>query len=146
MTYFLLKTLHILGVTVWLGGMTTILIFYGWVARRDDREGLRRMLDLGAQFGQKVIGPSVGIALIAAIAMMVLYDIGFPLWIWLGIGAMTASMTLGGGVLRKKTMRLVALLDGGADYREELRGLLRVALINLAILAFAVLAMVVKPN
>ena len=146
MIYFLLKTLHILGVTVWLGGMTAILIFYAWLAKRDDREGLRRMLDLGAQFGQKVIGPAVGIALVAAIAMILLFEIGLPLWIWLGIGLMTASMTLGGGVIRKKTLSLRARLESGADYRAELSGLMQMAALNLVILAVALLVMVIKPT
>ena len=146
MPYFILKTLHILGVIVWLGGMTSILVFYGWLARKDDREGLRRMLDLGAQFGQKIIGPAVGISLLAAIAMIVFYEVGFPFWIWYGIAAMTASMTLGGGAIRKKTLRIVALLESGGDYRPDLTALSRLAVINLAILASAVAIMVMKPS
>ena len=145
MIYFLLKTLHILGVTVWLGGMAAILIFYTSLAKKNDREGLRRMLDLGAQFGQKVIGPSVGVALLAAIAMILMYDIGMPLWIWLGIALMVLSMGLGGAVIRKRTIRLTALLDAGDDYRAELAGLMNVAWLNLLILAVAVAVMVIKP-
>ena len=146
MPYLILKTLHILGVIVWMGGMTTILLLYARLGAKRQPGALRQVLDVAAEFGQRVVGPAAGITLIAGIALIIMYDIGLPVWVWWGIAGMTASMSLGGGAIRRATLRLVATLDAGGDYEAELRGLMRLAVINLLILASTVAAMVIKPG
>ena len=146
MPYLILKTLHILGVIVWMGGMTTILLLYARLGAKRQPAALRQVLDVAAEFGQRVVGPAAGITLIAGIALIIMYDIGLPVWVWWGIAGMTGSMAIGGGAIRRATLRLMATLDAGGDYEAELRGLMRLAVINLLILASTVAAMVIKPG
>src|SRR5688572_3653528 len=121
-----------------MGGMTAILLMYARLGAQRQTAALRQVLDVGAFFGQRVVGPAAGLALITGILLLIFYDIGMTVWIWWGILGMTASMSIGGGAIRKSTLRLIATLDAGGAWEAELRSLQRLGVINLLILVSTV--------
>lgn len=149
--YTLFKFLHVAAVIVWVGGLTTITIINARLGREQDRAAMGALSRQSAFFGQTIIGPSAGIALIAGIVMVVDAGIGFDtLWVAWGLVGVFVSIGLGSTVIRRAGEQLgeLAPTAGPHDARVvALQNRLRVAsLINLLLLVSVVAMMVFKPT
>lgn len=149
--YNLLKFLHVAGVTVWVGGVVSLAVLNTVVARDGDPRAVAAMARASAFYGQRVVGPAVGVVLLAGIAMVGMYRIRFgTFWVVCGLVGLFGSAlmgALGTGRTGSELSRIAA-----AEPRDESRiGVLQrrlrlVTAANLLVLFSVILAMVYKPT
>lgn len=151
LVYNLFKTLHVMAVIVWLGGLVGIGVINARISSAGDRAALASLADASRFFGSRIVGPAAGLTLIAGLVMVAVGGLQFAaLWILLGLGGLLVSMALGATVIRRTGEDLTARTAAGdADavvigaLQRRLRGL---NVVNLLILFSAVAAMVFKPT
>lgn len=149
--YNLFKTLHVISVIVWLGGLVGVAVINARIAGEGDRAAMASLAEASRFFGSRIVGPAAGLTLIAGLVMVAVGDLPFTsLWILWGLGGLVVSMALGATVIRRTGDDLTARsASADADPAEigalqrRLRGL---NVLNLLILFSAVVAMVFKPN
>lgn len=149
--FLVLKLLHVLAVVVWVGGMFALTVINARLAGAADgatRAAMGRQSEL---FGRSVIGPAMGIAVLAGLGAA--GSIGYPfssLWIVWGIIGWIASVIIGGVAVSRTGAVLgeVARTAGPNDPRVAALGQRLSVLnwVNLLILASVVYAMVFKPT
>ena len=152
MTYNLFKFLHVAGVIVWIGSVTTLTVLNMRLARESaDGAGAAALARVTGAFGRTVVGPAAGLTLLAGIVTSIVGGLDMAaLWITWGFAAILISMALGMTVLRRTTASLEAALAGPAAAPEQVPSLrsrlTTLNLVNLVILLSAVAAMVFKPT
>jgi uncharacterized membrane protein len=149
--YLTLKFLHIVAVIFWVGGITAMTIWTVRAGGEDDRTSLAVTLRHALFYGQRVVGPSSGVVLLAGIAMVINAHIKFStLWIVWGLAGILVHFILGFTVLRKNAERLAQLAESGTPDPGALDKVLRrqktVATIYVLIMLSVVWAMVTKPT
>lgn len=148
--YLLLKFLHIVAASVWVGGLVTSIVLHAHLARESDPRVIEAMARQGQRIGMRVLGPSAGLTLITGGAAMAVAGFGFVTWIVWGLAAMVVAMTIGATVMRKTVNKLVERIarGGGEDSSVAVlqRRLSIVQGVLIAILLSAVWAMVFKPT
>jgi uncharacterized membrane protein len=149
--YGILKYVHVLSVILWVGGMAALSLVTWRAARERDAALLASLLKQATSYGQKVVGPASGIALLTGLPMVGMAHIGFgTLWVVWGLVGIVIHFMFGGIVLRRRTMQLAALSGSPTAVDAEVvaaaRSLWVAQLIYLAILASVVGAMVLKPT
>ena len=148
MTYEVQLFLHILGVSVWVGGS----IMLGFVSSKIERTGDAQYR---ARFAQSaaVVGPLIGVS-----ALLVLgTGIGMVLesavelsetWVWLGLALFGLSAVVGGAYFGPASNKIVAALESGqleeADRRAKTFNL--VSRLDTLLLVVIVGLMVFKPG
>jgi uncharacterized membrane protein len=150
--YNLFKFLHIVGVTVWLGGVTAVTVLNARLARESaDGAGAAALARAAAAFGRTVVGPAAGLALIAGVVTAVVGRLNMgALWITWGFLGILISVGLGATLIRRTTASLETALTAPANPQADV-GALRsrlttLNLINLLVLLSTVGAMVFKPT
>jgi uncharacterized membrane protein len=148
--YNLFKFLHIVGATVWIGGVITAAIITARVAREKNQMALAAVARQTRFHGMAVIGPSVGLTLIAGIVMIAVSGLGVPLWVIWGFASMIVSMALGATLIRRAGEEVSELAATAESDDPRLRGLQQrlqtLNIINVLLLLSAVWAMVFKPT
>jgi uncharacterized membrane protein len=148
--YNLFKFLHIVSAIVWIGGVVTVSIITARVAREKDGTVLAALARESRFYGTAVIGPAVGLTLIAGIVMIAVSGLGVPLWVIWGFAAMIVSMALGATLIRRageELSQLAATAESGDPRLGALqRRLATLNIINVLLLLSAVWAMVYKPT
>lgn len=149
--YGILKTLHVLSVVVWVGGVAGLSIVTWRVRTERNREVLAALLRQATSYGQRIAGPASFIVLLTGPMMVGMAHIGFgTFWVLWGFAGLTAHFWIGATALRRRTNALMTLTssspEGDAALLLAARRLWSVQLIYLAIMAAVVAAMVLKPT
>jgi uncharacterized membrane protein len=149
--YGLLKTLHVLSVVVWVGGVTGLSIVTWRLRAERNREVLAALLRQATSYGQRIAGPASFIVLLTGPMMVGMAHIGFgTFWVLWGFAGLTAHFWIGANALRRRTNTLMTLAssspEGDAALLLAARRLWSVQLIYLAIMAAVVAVMVLKPT
>jgi uncharacterized membrane protein len=148
--YVVLKFIHVAAVIFWIGGVAALAIMVVRAGRETNPSTLQGLMGMSVFFGQRVIGPTSGIALLAGIAMVIAAKIGFmTLWVQLGFAGFLVHLILGLTVLRKNGMELGRLAgatspDSGA-LAKALQRQKTFALVYVLVMLSVVWAMVAKP-
>src|SRR5207253_4143353 len=81
--YGIMKSLHVLSVVIWIGGLTA-LAFVTWrVANERNRSVLTEDLRQSASYGQRVVGAAAVLVLYSGLAWLGIGHIGFGrFWEW----------------------------------------------------------------
>jgi uncharacterized membrane protein len=147
--YLLLKFLHIVAASVWIGGVITSSILTARLARQSEPLLIEAMARQSQRIGMLVLGPSAGLTLITGGAAMAVADFGFVTWIVWGLAAIALAMAIGATVMRKSFNELIEPLKAGGGKDPGIAALQRrLSLaqgVVLLILLSAVWAMVFKP-
>lgn len=148
--YNLFKFLHVVAVIVWVGGVITLAIVNARLARERDRAAAQALARQSAFFAQRVVGPSVGLTLVAGIAMLAVNGWSAPFWVQWGFAAIVAAAILGGGVQRRAARRVAELsATPNADPARVIaarRTVATLGVVLIAILLSTVWVMVFKPT
>jgi uncharacterized membrane protein len=149
--YLLLKFLHVAGVIVWVGGMFALVMLNARIGRSGDMAAVAAMGRQSEEFGRTVVGPAMGLTLLAGLATA--GAAGFPFsssWIVWGMIGFVLSIAIGVVAVQRASTELTALARSALPGDPQL-GALRTRLIwlnaiNLLVLASVVWAMVFKPS
>ncbi|MGH8929868.1 MAG: DUF2269 family protein [Egibacteraceae bacterium] len=149
--YALFKFLHVVSVIVLVGGVFTLNVLSGRLARERDPAAVAALSRQATFYGRSVLGPATGITLIAGVATAAIGRISFAtLWIAWGLLAILLSGILGGTAIRRageQLSELAATAEAGGPRVVALRRrALMLNWINLLLLLSAVGAMVFKPT
>jgi uncharacterized membrane protein len=148
--YLVFKFLHVAAVIVWVGGLFALVVLNARLARFGDAAALGAFGRLSEFFGRAVVGPAMGLALLAGLATA--GSVGYPfssLWIVWGLGGFVASGAIAGVGVRRTGEALGRLGASAPPDDPRLAALQRrMALLNalnLLLLASIVWAMIFKP-
>jgi uncharacterized membrane protein len=149
--YLLLKFVHVASVIVWVGGVFALAVLNARAAGAGEPAAQAALGRQSEQFGRTVIGPAMGLTLLAGIATAA--SIGYPftsLWIVWGVVALVLSILIGVVAVRRAAEELATLAraSGMNDPRVAALGR-RIGMLNwlnILVLVSAVWAMVFKPT
>lgn len=146
--FSVLKTLHVLSATAWVGGglLGTALGMMAARSRSDEQ-----LLDTIAQLkwcAQRIFVPASLATLAFGLGMTWLGDLWLDLWVLIGLGGIAAVIVLGATVLGPRIERILALRAAGrsADAVRLARQVLLAASFDGTILVLVVIDMVLKPT
>ena len=149
--YLLLKFVHVLAVTVWIGGLVALVVLNARLARVGDATVSATLGQQSEFFGRSVLGPAMAITLLAGLATAGVA--GFPfstLWIAWGIVGLVLSIAVGVIAVGRAAGELGTLARSVAPDDPRLDGprrrLIALNALNLLLLASIVWAMVFKPT
>jgi uncharacterized membrane protein len=149
--YLWLKFVHVAAVVVWVGGVVALTVLNARLGRAGDPAAAAAMGQQSEAFGRTVIGPAMGVALLAGLWMAGQFGIPFTaLWIVWGLVGFVGFFVLGVVATGRAATELgtLARTAGSADPRvgalQQRLGLL--GALNLLLLASAIWAMVFKPT
>jgi hypothetical protein len=145
--YTVLKTLHVLSSTAWVGGGLVATALGFAAARKSTHEGL---LDTIAQLqwcAQHVFVPASFATLAFGLGMTWLGGLWLETWVLLGLAGIALTIALGLGVLGPRIDRIIELRKTGesAEAVRLARQVLLAASFDGAILVLVVIDMVLKP-
>ena len=149
--YLLLKFLHVAGVIVWVGGMFALVMLNARIGRSGDMAAVAAMGRQSEAFGRTVVGPAMGLTLLAGFATAGVARFSFGTsWIVWGLVGFILSIAIGVIAVQRASAELGALAQSAPPGDPRL-GALRSRLIwlnaiNLLVLASVVWAMVFKPT
>jgi uncharacterized membrane protein len=148
--YLLLKFVHVAAVIAWVGGVFALIVLNARAANSGDAAARAALGRQSESFGRTVLGPAMGITLLAGIATA--GSIGYPfsaLWIVWGVVGLVLSILIGVVAVRRAAEELGALARsaGPDDPRVAAVGRRLASLnwLNLLVLVSVVWAMVFKP-
>ncbi|MFL5780252.1 MAG: DUF2269 family protein [Thermoleophilaceae bacterium] len=151
-TYTVLKTIHILAITVWVGGGALLVMLIARARRASDTPTLLALIRQVQFVGPRVFAPSSLIALVTGIWMIqngYLYG-DYDLWVILGLIGWAATFVTGNFFLRPAGEKLgAALAATGPEHPEAQRymaRILNVARVDQLVLALVIVDMVIKPT
>jgi uncharacterized membrane protein len=145
--YLLLKFVHIAAVVVWIGGLLALAVITARLARAGEGDALAAMRRQNRFFGQAVVGPAGGVALLAGLAMVGQAGWGFgSLWVVWGLVGFVVSMLLGAVPIRRAGEAVDALAPDDPRLAPLQSRLATLSAVNLLVLASVVWAMVFKPT
>jgi uncharacterized membrane protein len=149
--YEFLKTIHVVGAVIWVGGATAFQVLATRLARADDPDRLAAFGHDAEFVGMRVFFPASMVVLAAGIWMVA--DSGWnfsDLWIVLGLVGIAFSAIVGATFLGPESGRLATLIEerGAADPEVASRRnrIFMVSRIELAVLLLVVVNMVIKPG
>jgi uncharacterized membrane protein len=143
--YNLLKFIHIVSVTLWIGGLITIFLLNLRMSRAGQSAAVAALGQHGQFFGMAMFGPAALLTLLTGIGMVLVanYSFGLP-WISWGFAGAILSFILGGGLTAGTARRMAKESDPAVI--AKLRGRMTMfAVLNMLILLSVVAAMVFKP-
>jgi len=148
--YRLLKFVHVVSVTLWVGGSFSLSVLTWSVARSGDLPSLARILRLARLYGAALVGPASLLTLFTGLGMLWVLGISAEaLWVRWGFVGIIGHFLIGATLLRRANQRLWALAYSPSVAGEALASARRqLALVNsayLALLLSVVAAMTVKP-
>ena len=149
--YLLLKYLHVLAVAVWIGGLVALVVLNARLVRTGDAAVMAAMGQQSEFFGRAVLGPAMGITLLAGLATAGVA--GFPFstpWITWGLVGFVVSIIVGVIAVSRAAGELSMVARNVAPDDPRLDGprrrLITLNAVNLLLLASIVWAMVFKPT
>lgn len=148
--YLLLKFVHVTAVIVWVGGVVALAVLNARLGRAGDAAAIAALGQQSEGFGRTVIGPAMGIALIAGLWMAGQFHIPFTsLWIVWGLVGFVAFIGLGVIAMGRAGAELATLARSGSADASRVAALRRrlslLSALTLLLLASVVWAMVFKP-
>ena len=148
--YLLLKTIHVAAVIAWIGGIVGLVVLVLLAGREEKPDLLAGIMRLSIQFGQRVIGPFSGLALLSGITLVATSPIRFmDVWVLYGFGGWVFHLIMGTTVLRQNGIALGKVAGSPAPDRAHLARLLSrqrtLATVYLLVMLTVVWAMVAKP-
>ena len=148
--YLILKFIHVAGVIFWVGGITAMTIWTIRAGRDPNPTSLAVTLRHALFYGQRVVGPSSGVVLLAGIGMVISAKISFGApWIVWGMAGILVHFIMGFTVLRTNGQKLAEVSASGNPDPVVLARLLNrqktAATIYVLIMLSVVWAMVAKP-
>ena len=148
--YGIMKSLHVLSVVIWIGGLTA-LAFVTWrVANERNRSVLTEVLRQSVSYGQRVVGAAAVIVLFSGLALVGIGHIGFgTFWVWFGYGGVLVHGIIGGFLIRKRAAELQQLASTPGDDAALVtaaRRLWNTQLVYLTLLTIVIAGMVLKPT
>lgn len=142
--YLLVKFLHIISATVWIGGVVAMAIPIARIAGEAEPTLLVALTRQARFYGGAVITPAIGVQLLSGLVMIFGFGIGLPLWVLWGIAAIIAVVALSQTML---VPAFNAIIDGApGTQRDQQRRLVLVYAVILLVLLSTVWAMVFKPT
>jgi uncharacterized membrane protein len=149
--YAVLKYIHLVSVVIWIGGLAGLVIATWKVAREKDRVLLATLLKQTNAYAQGVAGPAAVLVLLSGLTMVWLGHIGFgTFWVWFGYGGVLVQALVGGFLIRKRSIELLALAASPSGDDVALaaasRRLRNAQLIYFLLFAIVTAGMVIKPT
>lgn len=148
--YGILKTVHVLSVIVWLGGVGAIWIGALRLGRAEQRTTLAALMPSVTRFGQRIAGPFSGLTLLSGIAVAAVADLWSQFWIQLGFAGFVIAAIIGATMVRSSWAGLGKLLAAPAPSDAALAAAVRRARVScwsyVLVLAAVVVIMVLKPT
>ena len=146
-----LKLVHIISVSVWIGGEIMLGILFERAQRSRDEGTLRGLLSQGDFIGKAVFNPAGIITLAAGIWLGIEGDYDFgEAWISIGFVGIAVGAILGMAFYPRVFNRGLAGIEAGgidgSETRASLKSLRLVSTIELLVLLVVVWAMVFKPG
>src|SRR5689334_9739933 len=92
--YLLVKFLHVISSTIWIGGIVAMAILIVRIAREADPTLLVALTRQARFYGGSVITPAIGVQLLTGLVMSFGFGFGLPLWVLWGITAIIAVVAL----------------------------------------------------
>lgn len=147
----ILNLVHIVAVTVWIGGKVVLGVLFTRARSARDEGALRVLLSQGRFLGRAVFNPAGIITLAAGVWLGIEGDYDFgEAWISIGFVAVAVGAILGMSFYGKVFDGSLAALESegidGANTRAGLNRLRAVSSAELVILLVAVWAMIFKPG
>jgi uncharacterized membrane protein len=146
-----MKFIHVGSAMVWIGGLVALVVLNARLAGAGEPAVRAAMGQQSGQFGRTVIGPSMGLTLLAGFATA--GSAGFPfssLWIVWGMLGWVLSILIGVVAVNRTATELGAAARSAAPGDPRVADLGRrlgvLNGVNLVILATVVWAMVFKPT
>jgi putative membrane protein len=149
--YLWLKFVHVAAVTVWVGGVFALMVINARLARVGEPATVAALGQQSEAFGRTVIGPAMGVVLIAGLWMAGQFGIPFTsLWIVWGLAGFVLFILLGVVALGRTGAELGALARTAGPNDSRVAALRqRIAVLgwlNVLVLASVIWAMVFKPT
>lgn len=149
--YLVLKFVHVAAVIAWIGGVIALSILTLRTSPSAPQAVLVNAMEQSAFYGQRVIGPTSGVVLLAGIAMVASAKIGFgTLWVVWGFTGIALHILLGVTLLRRNAQRLSQIANSPTPDRVALAEALArqktIALAYVLAMLSVVWAMVTKPT
>jgi uncharacterized membrane protein len=147
--YTILKFLHVVTATVWVGGGFLLVMVAIRAERADDREAtLANMRNTGA-LGNVIFMPAALLTLVSGL-LMCWFWVGFTdLWILVGLGGYATTFVIGAGIMKPTSDRLTAIVaqEGGLNAPALAIGrrMLQIAKFDYTVMLIVIAAMVLKP-
>ena len=147
----ILKLVHIISVTVWIGGEIMLSILFERARTSRDEGTLRGLLSQGGFIGKAIFNPAGIITLAAGVWLGIEGDYDFAeAWISIGFVGIAVGAILGMAFYPKVFNRGLAAIEAGgidgAETQASLKSLRLVSTIELLVLLVVVWAMVFKPG
>ena len=147
----ILKLVHIVAVTIWIGGEIMLGILFERARLSRDEGALRGLLSQGKFISMAVFNPAGIITLAAGVWLVIEADLDFgEAWISIGFVGIAVGAMLGMTFYSRIFDRSLAALDSegidGAGTRALLKSLRLVSSIEVVVLLVVVWAMVFKPG
>jgi uncharacterized membrane protein len=120
--YEWLLLLHILGASVWLGGLVALLALATRVLRSGDRDGVARFVGSLRFVGPVALAPSAALVLIVGIWMVLdetAWEFG-QTWIWLALVVFAAAFAVGAVFLSRAAIGAERAVAAGDDAQAAL--------------------------
>jgi uncharacterized membrane protein len=150
-TYLILKFIHVAAAIFWIGGVIAMMI---WTVRAGAEKDLQKLATITGYvhfYGQRVVGPSSGLVLLAGIFMVLNAHISFgTLWVTWGLAGIVVHFVMAFAVFRKNAERILELTKAANPDRaaiEQVSDRQKTAvMIYVLIMLSVVFAMVTKPT
>jgi uncharacterized membrane protein len=145
--YGILKLVHILSATAWIGGGAAFAVVLTRLVRSRDRATLASMIPQVTRYNQTMAGPASGLVLLSGIAMVLVGRMGFgSLWIRLGFTGFVLYGLFGGLVMQRRVAALARAVATDDDAAMTVAGsrMRQANVIYLLLLASIITVMVLK--
>ena len=148
--YSAFKAIHVIGAVVWIGGGALLTILGLAAERKNDPVEMATVARQAATVGEKLFAPAGLVVVAMGLAMMVNKNWGWGrFWVVAGLVGYAITFVTGVGVLAPLAKRVTALVEEkGATHPEttaQIKKILMIARIDVALLLLVVLDMVTKP-
>jgi uncharacterized membrane protein len=148
--YSAFKAIHVIAAVVWIGGGALLTILGLAAERKNDPVEMATVARQAATVGEKLFAPAGLVVVAMGIAMMVNTNWGWGrFWVVAGLVGYAITFVTGVGVLAPLAKRVTALVEEkGATHPEttaQIKKILMIARVDVALLLLVVLDMVTKP-
>jgi uncharacterized membrane protein len=148
--YSAFKAIHVIAAVVWIGGGALLTILGLAAERKNDPVEMATVARQAATVGEKLFAPAGLVVVAMGVAMMVNTNWGWGrFWVVAGLVGYAITFVTGVGVLAPLAKRVTALVEEkGATHPEttaQIKKILMIARVDVALLLLVVLDMVTKP-
>jgi hypothetical protein len=145
-TLTVLKSIHVLGATFWVGGGFMLNVAMTLIGRRGEPASMLTVMRVAHFAGSRLFGPLGLIVLVTGGWMTEKYFDWGDVWIVLGLIGLVTAMTVGVAYLGPRSGRAIEALEAGTPPPPGRNWVPIVARLNLLLLSTIVVLMVIKPT